>query len=142
MSDRNAYNREYRRNRYKNDPEFRERLLAASRPKSRAYIQNAKTISHSDLVSLLDYDPETGIFQWKSGRYSGRTAGWTDPDGRLRVRVKGRFYYAARLAWFYMTQEWPDKDVDHIDEDKTNNAFANLQLLTRSDNLKKRWNAK
>jgi len=142
MSKRRTYMREYHRNRYRNDPEFRDRKLNVSRPISKAYRRNAKTITHSDLIALLEYDPDTGVFRWKVGRYIGRTAGWTNQKtGRLLIGVKGKLYYANRLAWFYMTGEWPESDVDHIDEDKTNNAFANLQLLTRTDNLKKRWNA-
>ena len=30
-------------------------------------------------------------------------------------------------------------DVHHIDEDKSNNEIENLQLLNRSDHLKKHW---
>lgn len=31
----------------------------------------------------------------------------------------------------------PEEEVDHIDEDKTNDELSNLQILTKAENLKK-----
>lgn len=31
----------------------------------------------------------------------------------------------------------PDETVDHIDDDKTNDAYSNLQILSRADNARK-----
>jgi len=32
-----------------------------------------------------------------------------------------------RVAWLYITGEWPRFYIDHIDGDKTNNRFSNLR---------------
>lgn len=81
-----------------------------------------------ELKSKMTYDPETGIFI----RFKGKGAG--SPAGRLhKVRgyreicINHKLYYAHRLAWLYMTGEWPKNVIDHIDKDKANNAWSNLR---------------
>lgn len=94
-------------------------------------------ITHSRLKELLDYDPMTGLFAWKisSGkRRAGAPVGWVD-GGYIRLSVDGDTYKAHRLAWFYMTGEWPDGDTDHENGIRTDNRFANLRPATRSQNM-------
>lgn len=90
------------------------------------------------LRELLDYDPETGVFTnrfsrgaAKAGAVAGRSIG---SSGYLRIMVSGRHYLAHRLAWLYMTGEWPKEEVDHINRDKIDNRWANLREATRTDN--------
>lgn len=46
---------------------------------------------------------------------------------------------AHRLAWRYVTGDDPgDSQVDHIDLNKTNNAFSNLRLVTSKQNNENR----
>ena len=46
----------------------------------------------------------------------------------------------ARVIWAWFNSEVPaGYDVDHIDNDPHNNRLENLQLLTREQNLKKRF---
>jgi hypothetical protein len=82
------------------------------------------------LKNLLHYCPTTGIFtrktsekRWKSGDKSG----WVHSNGYAYVSVDAVVYLAHRVAWLYMTGEWPKQDIDHIDGDKANNVFANLR---------------
>lgn len=46
----------------------------------------------------------------------------------------------SRLVYAYFIGDIPDDyDVDHIDNDPYNNKLSNLRLLTREENLKKRF---
>lgn len=89
------------------------------------------------MKELLSYDPETGLFRWKVTRGGPRKAG--DIAGTsasyIHLTFDGKTYYAHRLAWLYMTGEWPKGEIDHIDGDKKNNRFANLRDVSRSVNV-------
>ena len=107
-------------------------------------------LTQERLKSLLDYDPDVGVFRWK-WRVSTKvprdlTAGIKYPRGYIGIRIDGRRYHAHRLAWFYVHGVWPTLDIDHIDGDPSNNRLANLREATRSQNLanlhKRRGNAK
>ncbi len=97
-----------------------------------------KKLTHERLKVILDYDPSTGIFTWKkSGRIASRNTG----DLCVRIGIDGRRYKLHRLAWFYVTGDWPEHYIDHIDGDVTNNRFSNLREATPSQNQHNR-NAK
>ncbi|MFV1944119.1 HNH endonuclease signature motif containing protein [Pseudomonas luteola] len=94
---------------------------------------------------LLDYNPETGEFSWKEEKRAGfkgsvvmhkkgSKAGTKRTDGRTVIRVDARLYMAYRLAWLWMTGEWPRFEIDHIDGDSTNDRFANLRDVSRKLN--------
>lgn len=93
------------------------------------------------LKELLDYDPETGIFVWRVTRGGNSKEGW--PAGRMgtgkaagymRINVDGREYKAHRLAWFYVTEEWPKLQIDHENTIASDNRFDNLRLATGGQN--------
>jgi hypothetical protein len=94
------------------------------------------------LRSFLHYDPETGAFVWIAPRGRcriGDVAGYLSPtDGYLWIRVNGRRYVAHRLAWFYMTGEWPEEQIDHRDADGANNRWGNLRKSTPRQNCANR----
>jgi len=87
---------------------------------------------------LLDYDPETGVFRWRikaQGIRAGHQTGYVDQtNGYVTIRIDGKKRYAHRLAWAYVTGQWPKTGIDHLDRDRTNNRFANLRQANRSEN--------
>jgi len=94
-------------------------------------------ITQSDLKQALNYDPDTGEFIWKvakSGRSCGGKAGSLTDRGYVRIALNGKQYKAHRLAWLYMTGEWPNNQIDHIDTIRTNNKWSNLRLANNQEN--------
>lgn len=91
------------------------------------------------LKSVLSYDPETGIFtRIKSiggKNRAGQVAGTINTLGYVQIYVCGAHHAAHRLAWLYMTGEWPSDNLDHKDENKQNNRFKNLRLATNAQNF-------
>ena len=97
-------------------------------------------ITAERLRELLHYDPQTGIFTHRFGRKGGSTkkgeiAGRVRAhDGHRRIGLDYGRYFASRLAWLYMTGEWPPNEVDHINCRPDDDRFANLRLATRGEN--------
>lgn len=94
-------------------------------------------ITHHRLIELLDYNPTTGVFAWKLGRRNGIKPG--DRAGSLCgeyrfIGLDRKLYTEHSLAWFYTHSQWPGKDLDHWDRNKTNNAILNLREATESQN--------
>ena len=89
------------------------------------------------LREVLSYDHETGIFTWlkfKAGVRCGSRAGYLGTSGYRRIRIDGEEYKSSRLAWLYMTDEWPKNLIDHINTDKSDDRFSNLREATVSQN--------
>jgi hypothetical protein len=88
------------------------------------------------LRELLDYDPETGVFIWKtqSGRQpAGSVAGWKQYS-RIYIKVAGFQIGAHRLAWLYVYGAMPTNQIDHINGDPSDNRIANLRDVTDREN--------
>jgi hypothetical protein len=99
----------------------------------------AKPLPPLELVKqLLDYDPQIGGFCWKHNRGKkgcmGKPAGYSH-KGYISIEIDGKEYRAHRLAWLICTGEDPaDKQIDHVNGNKSDNRFANLRLATNSQN--------
>lgn len=98
-------------------------------------------LSAETLRTLLNYDPETGIFTWRSehGNWRiGQVAGYPDRNGTYRYRrihLCGRIYRAHRLAWLWMTGDWPPDGIDHRNLNPKDNRWANLRAADQSQNM-------
>jgi len=89
------------------------------------------------MKSLLDYNPETGVFTWKVSRRwvkKGTIAGTITSSGYRQIMVEGKRYCAHRLAWFFYYNEWPKGHLDHKDRDRANNRISNLRECTPREN--------
>lgn len=91
------------------------------------------------LRELLHYDPDTGKLTWKvraANRVQiGDTAGSKNSQGYLQVTMQNRKLKAHRLVWLHVYGEWPKGQIDHINQDKTDNRLANLRDVTQKQNL-------
>lgn len=87
---------------------------------------------------MLHYDPITGVFTWKKdvgNVKAGAVAGSKVKKGYLLIRLRRKQYLAHRLAWFWMTGEWPKTLIDHKNTNKTDNRWLNLRQASNSENL-------
>ena len=115
----------------------------------------SKHFAKSDLTaeylrSILDYDPETGLFTWRerpdtdlpwNRKYAGKRAGTLrsysagKPGKYVVIMINGKNYLAHRLAWLWVKGEWPPGDLDHRDGNGANNAIENLRPAACWQNL-------
>ena len=107
-----------------------------------------RLMNFKELDRLFRYDPETGEIRNKidRGGSKGRIAKAGDiatskmGKGYLQVALtKGQRqikYNAHRLAWLLYYKEDPgDMEIDHIDQDITNNRISNLRLVDHQRNM-------
>jgi hypothetical protein len=91
-------------------------------------------ITQDRLKTLLHYDPISGVFTRlvaTSRRTKvGDVLSCPDKNGYMRVMLDRHNYMLHRLAFLYMTDNMPD-EVDHIDRNPKNNAWANLRPASR-----------
>ena len=96
-----------------------------------------KYMTYAVLKALLTYDPATGVFRWNGtgGMRPGSRAGFRVlPRGTRRIRIGKDNYAEHRLAWLYMTGEWPRMSIDHWNGDPADNRWKNLREATPQQN--------
>ena len=97
-------------------------------------------ITQEYLKSILEYNPDTGIFTWnKSPNWSicvGDVAGCLN-QGYISIKIDKKRYLAHRLAWLYMTGSWPEFEIDHIEgiNIPNFNKFSNLRDVNHNNNM-------
>jgi len=96
-------------------------------------------LTQEELKRFLHYDPETGHFTWKvvtANRVKkGAVAGHNDVHGYISISLHSVRYRAHRLAWMYITGEWPEDQIDHINRIRNDNRFCNIRAVTQRQNM-------
>lgn len=102
--------------------------------------------------SILDYDPETGIFKWKTrpptcksnnifnSLFAEKIAGSVHRCKRSKttyvaIKIGSKTHKAHRIA-FYIMEGMAPEQVDHIDNNGMNNKWSNLRASDSRDNSK------
>lgn len=95
-------------------------------------------LTQERLKELFNYNPETGLFirliSTSYNTYTGEIAGSIQADGYVQIGINYKLYRAHRLAWLYMTGEWPVGHIDHKNRIPTDNRFCNLRDATSLEN--------
>jgi hypothetical protein len=102
-------------------------------------------LTQAELKSFAHYDPETGVFtrtrstgpSVKAGELLGSVS-HKDFLSYYKVLYQGRSYCLHRLAYLYMTGDFPKGHIDHIDGDGLNNRWDNLRVVSREQNQRNR----
>lgn len=91
-------------------------------------------ITQELLNELFEY--KDGNLYWKNHKYkllNGKKAGSIQGNGYIRVRIFGNPYKAHRLI-FLMKYGYLPKEVDHINNNRSDNRIENLRAATKSQN--------
>jgi hypothetical protein len=91
------------------------------------------------LRERMSYDQETGVFRLRRSRTrwkAGQVAGSLGENGYVSIRVCGVLCLAHRLAWLYVHGEWPVEQIDHRNNDRTDNRLANLRPASVDQNAR------
>lgn len=65
----------------------------------------------------------------------GFKAGSLHPLGYRKLRVDGIIYMEHRIIWVMFNKESPELDIDHINNDRSDNRIENLRVVSRSKNM-------
>lgn len=103
-------------------------------------------ITASELNDRFIYNPKTGELSWRPRKYSkgysgvrpGKKAGWMSPQGYCKITINTKQYFLHRIVWMMVYGKFPDRLLDHIDGDKTNNRLSNLREADFSQNCANR----
>jgi len=95
-------------------------------------------IIQEELKRQLHYNPDTGIFTRivsNSNRVKIKSiAGWYTSNGYIYIDINCTSYSSHRLAWLYMTGNWPEDQIDHINHVRDDNRWLNLRECTNAQN--------
>ena len=99
-------------------------------------------INKDNVKLFFTYDPVTGVFRriaklsWKGNIIKCKPfEPKSTSHGYLTINIFRKPTQTHRLIFLYMTGEFPEYDVDHINGNRTDNRWCNLREVTRIENL-------
>lgn len=98
-------------------------------------LSSSSALTQKQLKEILHYNPDTGVFTWKTDKRGGRegtVAGWRNDRG-IGIEINGKHYRASRLAWLYAHGIWPKKNISFINGNQFDNRIINLREAGRSE---------
>ena len=69
-------------------------------------------------------------------------AGTIQNTGYIAIKIDGKLYLAHRLAYLYHAGYFPELELDHINNIKTDNRLVNLREVTHWENQQNRIDTK
>lgn len=96
-------------------------------------------LTQKRLKELLRYDAETGIFTRlvaAGNAKAGDIAGNLTSYGYIQIMIDCRSYLSHRLAFLYMTGEFPSDECDHTNHIRNDNRWENIREADRTMNMK------
>lgn len=88
-------------------------------------------------IDLLRYDPATGELFWKVTKsakaVAGQKAGSVNAKGHVNIQIDKKMYSAHQIV-FLIHYGYIPKEIDHINQIKTDNRIENLRACTSSQN--------
>jgi hypothetical protein len=104
--------------------------------------EQVRLITAEIVRSLLSYDRDTGVFLWlktlSTATPAGSVAGTIYANGRRYITIERKRYFAAHLAWLYVTGGWPVDQIDHKNLSRSDDRFENLREATGQQNIANR----
>lgn len=92
-------------------------------------------LTQQRLKELVTYNPQTGLFIRNK---NGKVIGNVHHTGYIRFMLDKKEYLAHRLAWLYMYGVIPKNQIDHKNNDRSDNRIDNLREVTHSENQQNR----
>lgn len=64
----------------------------------------------------------------------GKPLGYFHSDGYIETKIKGKSYLLHHLVWLWHYGEFPTDQIDHINQEKTDNRISNLRVVSNTIN--------
>lgn len=96
------------------------------------YSRDNAGLTHQRLLECMNYCEHDGVFRWAintNSRKGGEVAGYLK-SGYRYIKIDGTQYMGHRLAWLYMTGDWPNGEVDHVNTARSDNRWKNLRIAS------------
>lgn len=98
------------------------------------------------LKEYLSYSPETGELTWikkpaKKVYPNSRAGSLVSTTGYRSINFMGRSFREHHVVWCWYYGYWPAKQLDHINQIRSDNRIENLREVTIAENAQNRRKA-